>query len=162
MESDWALTMRMELFVRGHRLRMKRDACGDLIVRGKLGHIAEHGGGFFSVVLEDTASGPSRARALLGRRRKALAAGFRLHQAGDCESVLLFDPAKPHQAKLAIRLVMARPKRRASEAQLANLKKSLGRTAFQRPGTAHPSHYAPLGVERLSIGWPNGLSGFRA
>ncbi len=134
----------MELFVRSHRLRRKRDACGDPIVLGKLGHIGEHDGEFFSIALQDTSSGPSRVRALLNRRRKALAAGFRLHQAGDCESILLFDLANAHQAKLAIRLVMARPKRRASEAQLANLKKSLGRMAFQRPGTAHAGRYEVL------------------
>ena len=148
----------MELFVRGHRLRAVRDACGDLTVLGKLGHIGEHGSGFFSIVLQDRASGPSRARALLNRRRKALQAGFRLHQAGDCESVMLFDPANADQAKQAIRLVMARPKRRASEAQLANLKKSLGRTAFQRPGMAHPGRYEA----QVNSSYPIGQSGFRA
>jgi hypothetical protein len=95
-------------------------------------------------VLEDTATGPSRARALLNRRRKAMAAGFRLHQAGDCESVLVFDPSDPRQAHAAILLVKARRKRLASDAQLANLQKFLGRTASQSIGTKRPaSCYTP-------------------
>lgn len=151
-------------FAKEYRLRTKHDACGDPIVVGKLGHIAEHGNRLFSIVLEDTTSGPSRARTLLNRRRKALAAGFHLHQAGEAESVLLFDPANVVQAKAAIALVRAATKRLASEAQLANLRKPLGRAAFQSLGAADAtSHYTPTtthGNEHLpTTEAPNSQSG---
>jgi hypothetical protein len=105
-----------------YRLRMKRDRCGDLIVPGKLGHLYEHGSGRFGMVLEDPADGQSRARGLLSRCRKALAAGFTAHQAGDAESILLFDPESREQSRLAIRLVGARAKRQCSPAQLERLR----------------------------------------
>jgi hypothetical protein len=78
-------------FTERYRLRLKRDACGDLIAPGKFGHLYEHAAGLFGAVLEEDRNGPSRVRSLLVRRRKALAADFRLHQAGDAEAILLFE-----------------------------------------------------------------------
>jgi hypothetical protein len=70
-------------FADRYRLRTKQDACGDPIAPGKLGHLYQHGAGLAGLVLEDTRNGQSIARSLVARRRKALAAGFRLHLAGD-------------------------------------------------------------------------------
>jgi hypothetical protein len=109
-------------FAARYHLRLWRDACGDPFVTGRFGHLYAHGGGRLGMVLEDRATGPGRARALLLRRRAALAAGFAPHQLGDAESILLFDPENQAHAQLGIRLVGARPKRRASPAQLAALR----------------------------------------
>ncbi|SRR5581483_3917321 len=96
-----------------YRLRVKRDSDGTEIVSGAHGHIYEHNGdGQFGLVLEDNAPAkPSKAKSLLGRRRRGLAAGFTAHQSGDCESTLLFDPTNPEQSRLAIALVGARRRR---------------------------------------------------
>lgn len=118
--------MTIEEFASLYRLRRRKDSCGEQIIPGKLGHIFDHGAGKFGIVLEDTSSGPSRARVLLSRRRAALKAGFSLTQQGDCESVLLFDPFDTAQARKAIRLVRARKKRlvQSSPASLNNLIKA--------------------------------------
>jgi hypothetical protein len=109
-------------FADRYRLRIKRDACGDLIAPGKLGHLYEYGAGLAGLVLEDTQNGQSIARSLLARRRKALAAGFRLHQAGDGEAILLFEMNNPAHEKLAITLVAAKRRRIPSPAQLETLR----------------------------------------
>ena len=46
-------------FAEQHRLRMNRDECHDAIVRGKLGHLYEHGAGLFGIVLEARANSVS-------------------------------------------------------------------------------------------------------
>jgi hypothetical protein len=124
MENTPNLKDTLAQFADQYRLRVKRDDCGDSIIAGKFGHLYEHGNGKFGLVLEDTASAPSRARALLNRLRIARAHGFTLHQAGDCESILLFDPADADQAHVAIDLVGAQRKRRSSPAQLAVLSRA--------------------------------------
>jgi hypothetical protein len=106
------------------RLRTKRDGCGDPIAPGRFGHLYEHRAGLVGLVLEDTRNGQSRGRSLLARRRKALAGGFRLHQAGDAEAILLFDLGNSAQEKLAIRLVGAKRRRIPSPAQLETLRRA--------------------------------------
>lgn len=130
--------MKIFEFEAKYRLRVRRDACGDSMIPGKFGHLYEHAVEEFGLVLEDpvrrpvrpgmTATErlplwlPSRARALLARRRKALAAGFVAHQIGEAEAILLFNPSDFHQARLAIRVVGAKTRRRASPEQLKALK----------------------------------------
>ena len=111
-----------EQFCERFRLRLKRDRCGDQIIPGKFGHLYEHGPGVFGLVLEAPADSTRLDRMLRSRKRKALAAGFVLHQEGDAEAILLFDPANPRQARLAVRLVGAKLKRVASTAQLEALR----------------------------------------
>lgn len=127
-------------FSQRYRLKIRRDGCGDPIVPAKLGHLYEHGNGRFGIVLEDPANRPTRARALLSRRRKALAAGFTLHQAGDAESILLFDPENREQARLAIRLVGAKARRRCSPAQLEVLRKAR-ESALRLPEGLRRGHF---------------------
>ena len=119
-------------FVHRYRLRVRHDACGDLIAPGKLGHLYQHSAGHAGLVLEDTRNGHSIARSLLARRRKALAAGFWLHQAGDAESILLFELANPAQEKLAISLVRAKRRRIPSPAQLETLSRAREASRFRR------------------------------
>ena len=111
-----------EEFCERYRLRLKRDACGDRIFPGKFGHLYEHAPGVFGLVLEALADSTRLDRTLRNRKRKALAAGFTLHQEGDAEAILLFDPADSKQARLAIRLVGAKSKRVASATQLEALR----------------------------------------
>jgi hypothetical protein len=114
----------MREFTSSYRLRLKRDRCGDPIIRGKLGHLYEHDLGRFGLVLEAPAGSTRLDRTLRARKHKALAAGFTLHQEGDAEAILLFNPEDHEQAQLAPRLVGAKRRRVASEAQLAVLSRA--------------------------------------
>lgn len=102
-------------------MRWQRDGCGDQIISGTYGHLYEHGAGVFGLMLEDSTNGPTRSRTLLARRQKGLSAGFRLHQVGGAEAILLFDPNDAAQANLAIRLVGAKRTRRAASPTVAQL-----------------------------------------
>ena len=74
-----------------YSVRVKKDPYGEIIAPGTYGHVFKHGSERFGIFLEDNPPAkPSRAKALLARRREALAAGFTPSQIGDCESVLLF------------------------------------------------------------------------
>jgi len=140
--------MRIHEFCKLYRLKLTRDECGEEIIPGELGHVFDHGDGRFGMVLEDTPSGPSRARLLLSRKKAALRAGFLPKQNGECESVLLFDPQNQKQAELAAKLVMAKKERtvRVSPASLLNL---------VRPSTQPPSQ--PPGIDILAEVKPGGL-----
>lgn len=116
-------------FAQKYRIRVKFDECHDSVVRGKFGHLYEHGIGLIGMVLEYKRNGPSIARSLVARRRKALAAGFQLHQAGDAEAILLFESGNGVQEKMAIGLVGAKRRRIASPSQLEALRQA--REAFR-------------------------------
>jgi len=115
------------------RLRTKRDSGGDPVVQGKFGHLYEHGASVVGMVLEDYGDARSRGRSLLARRRRALAAGMQLHQAGDVESILLFELGNAAQEKLALVLVGAKRRRIPSPAQSDALQRA--REAFRFKGS---------------------------
>lgn len=121
-------------FAERNRLRTKGDSCGDIVALGKFGHFYEQGSGLVGLVFEDARYGQSRIRTLLARRRRALANGFRLHQAGDAEAILLFELNNTAQEKLAIRLIGAKRRRIPSPAQLETLKRAREASkTFQTP-----------------------------
>jgi hypothetical protein len=118
-----------------YRVRVKKD-CGEVTAPGTYGHVFDYGKGRFGIFLEDNPSAkPSRAKALLARRREALAAGFTSSQIGDCESVLLFDPTNQGQVKTALKLVGAKKKRQISPEHLQKLMAATQKTRFSRKDT---------------------------
>jgi hypothetical protein len=122
---------RLEQFAYKQNLRLKKDDCGDLMIPAKLGHIYEHSDLLLGVVLSES---PKYSRKkLLPRRRQLVKAGFKLHQAGDAESILLFDPQDVTKAKAVIRALGAKKKRRQTTRQLQNLKKGPEKRALQVP-----------------------------
>ena len=54
-------------------------------------------------------------------KKKCLAAGMRLHQEGDAEGIFVFDPSKQMQAKLAMKSVQAKTKRKITPESLVRL-----------------------------------------
>ena len=123
-------------FAEQHRLRMNRDECHDAIVRGKLGHLYEHGAGLFGIVLEARANSVSLETTLRSRKRRAIAGGFALRQEGDSEAILLFDPADLDQGQLAIRLIQAKKIKKApppTDAQLRSRALFSSRARSRRP-----------------------------
>jgi hypothetical protein len=108
---EFAITMKpaaFRQFAGHHRVRVKLDECHDAIVRGKFGHLYEHGAGRFGIVLEAPSNSAALGATLRSRKRRAIAAGFFLCQEGDSEAILLFDPADTKQARLAIQLIHAK------------------------------------------------------
>ena len=131
-----AQTPTFAAFANANRLRIKTDACGDSFVPGKLGHLYEHDAHRFGIVLEAGACGASLNTTLRARKRRAIAAGFGLHQEGDCEAILLFDPTDVIQARLATRLIDAKKIRKAArptDAQLRSRALFSSRSRSRRP-----------------------------
>jgi hypothetical protein len=79
-------------FAQQNRLRMTQDGCREAVVRGKFGHVYEHSATHLGIALEASANGRRFDNSLRSRKRRAIACGFILHQEGDFESILLFDP----------------------------------------------------------------------
>jgi len=134
----------LEQFACQHRLRLTKDECGDLMVCAKLGHIYEHGPDVLGVVFSE--SDRYSNKILLARRRQLLNAGLKLHQAGDAESILLFDPANTAQAQAVIHAAGARKKRRQTAGQLLNLRKAPEKMPLQAPGNEAVVADGPVGL----------------
>jgi hypothetical protein len=58
------------------------------------------------------------------RRRAGIEAGMLVHQDGDWEGSMVFDPSNPSQAKLAIQIAGLKRKRVMSDAQKKALSKA--------------------------------------
>ncbi len=105
---------RIQHFARPHRLRIKRDELRALIIPGRLGHLYEHDGGVLGLMLmSPNGDDPRLDSTLRSRMRKALREGLELQQRGDYESSFLFDTENKQHARLAIRLIGCKRKRRA-------------------------------------------------
>ena len=109
-------------FAENYRIRVKRDDCGDPIIRGKLGHLYEHDIDSFGIVLESPTEHGRLDNTLRARKRRAIAAGFLVHQEGDSEAILLFDPGDSKQARLAIQLIHTKKIRQAAPPTDAQLR----------------------------------------
>lgn len=101
--------MTIKEFAAKHKVRIKLDEDGELIVLAKHGQIYDYGSGRFGVMfLMDTVGTWNN------RRKECERAEERVIQDGETEGTLLFDPLNKEQAKTAIRLVGARQKRQVS------------------------------------------------
>ena len=115
--------MNIKKFAESYRLRTSMDADGTTIISGTSGHIYENGDGNFGTVFM---SEKFRSReAWNNRRKECLAVGMELHQDGDYEGTLIFDPSNVKQAKTAIKVSGTRPKRIISPEHLAKMRAGL-------------------------------------
>ncbi len=106
----------IQQFAERYRVKTRRDECGDTIIPGKTGHIADGfvaGLGICEMELTRKKWG--------NVRRKMEAAGFAVRQDADTEGVATFDPANKQQAKLALRLVRVKTRRQMASPSLAQL-----------------------------------------
>jgi hypothetical protein len=114
-------------FAAKYNLRVQCDECNDPIILGKHGHLYEYSPTEVGLMILPLGGNP-RPRLWNSTREKCIAAGMTLRQNGDAEGALSFDPANQGQAKLAIRVAGARPKRQLSnerrQAQAAILVKA--------------------------------------
>lgn len=123
-------------------MRFQRDAGGHLLILGKRAvqnmpdrleyrnHIFEVGDSKLAVCLML----PTKTLWTYAKK-KLREAGFIIRQDGDTEGTATFNRTNDAQTRLAIRMVGARPKRRQSPRQLANLRKPSERKADLAPGT---------------------------
>ena len=91
--------MALAEFAQPRNLRVRRDACGDPVVLGKVGDVYEHGGGRLGAMWLNLTR-----RRWGSIRRKLQAAGCRLIHNGDEEGSALFDSANTPQADLVPKL----------------------------------------------------------
>ncbi len=114
--------MTLAQFAEKHRLRLKRAEDGGHVTLGKFGHLYEHDSATLGLLFM-----PGKPRLWPHARRKLEAAGLTIWQDGDQEGSALFDPTSPAQARIALKVVGAKRKRRQSARQLANLRKAPAR-----------------------------------
>src|ERR1043166_8545438 len=112
--------MKIQEFADSHKLKTRRNADYDeLIVAGCTGQIYQYSQSELGVLFMP----PKTELAPQGRwcprkwnrlRDLAVKSGMNLRQCGDSEGALSFDPDNSEQAKLAIQISKARPKRTLS------------------------------------------------
>lgn len=94
----------IERFAETHRLRIRKDKCGDPVILGKKGHqIFDNGDGRLGVLF--VFSSPKRWN---NRRKLMTLAGFQPRQDAHTEGTALFNPGDQAQSKLAIKLTGVR------------------------------------------------------
>ena len=112
----------IEEFAARHRLKVTRDECNDPVIAGRIyqSNIYERDGRLGVMFVTD---GRKSLRAGLYNRFRAacLASGMTQVQSGDGEGAFTFDPDDPAQAKVAIKGIRARVKRKVTPEQLARL-----------------------------------------
>ena len=86
-------------FAERQRLRIRRDEDGSYHIPGRAGQLFEYDGQRLAVMYLD-----GTPRAWGNRKRACLAVGMELHQDGDAEGTLLFDPENDAQAELGIQV----------------------------------------------------------
>lgn len=107
--------MTLEKFAQDHRVRLRRDQCGEQIVSGRAGHVYDTADGLrFGVLLMFNSP-----RKWNSAKKKLEAGGFTIRQDADCEGTALFCPSNMDQAKTAIEIVRARRIRQLTPQQRA-------------------------------------------
>ena len=99
-----------------HRLKVRRDDDGQRIIPGRYGHLWEFDHGMLAVTLLDLTP-----RQWTHRKRACIAAGMELHQDGEDEGTLIFDPGDAAHLAMAVKVAGIKKRRIMSEAQLAVL-----------------------------------------
>jgi hypothetical protein len=105
----------LKTFATKYRLKLRLDVDETRIIFGRAGQIHQHDLGRLGVMYM-----PAKAKSaeMWNSRRKAcIAVGMELHQDGDREGSLLFDPRNAAQAKLAIQVAGVKKRRLMSPAQ---------------------------------------------
>lgn len=112
--------MTIREFAETNRFKVKRDECGDLVLRGRRGHIYEHDEkGQLGLHLEfDTARKWNFARGVL------VNAGMSVRQDAASEGTLLFDSGNSGHVTLICRFSGIKKRRVMSEAQGAALERA--------------------------------------
>lgn len=116
-------------FASKHRLKTRVDVDETKIIPGRNGHVYEDSPARLGVLLMFRSPKP------WGHRRRAgIAAGMELYQDGESEGSLLFDPAKPEQARVAISIAGIKKRRIMSAAQKEVLARAMNNSPIGKRG----------------------------
>lgn len=124
--------MDLRTFAEKHRVKTRRDSCGEDIITGSripkdmpkrveyACHVYDHGDGqrFGLLLLLKTKQQWTHAK------KQLVASGFTIKQNAETEGTALFNPQDPAQVRLAFKLARINPKRVMSEAQRLALTKA--------------------------------------
>jgi hypothetical protein len=111
-------------FAEKHKLKVRRDPDdGTDIIPGThdQSHIYEWNKNELAVIFITPSTKPARPFFWRKHRTSAIAAGMRVIQDGDAEGCMGFDPARPDQVKIALKLAGVKRTRQVSQEQLATL-----------------------------------------
>ena len=92
-----------------YRLRLSRDECGEVIIKGSKGHLYAHDDSVLAVLVF-----LSSKRAWTHARKKLITAGLALLQDCDTEGTASLDSQNPEQVNLAIRVAGVKQRRRVT------------------------------------------------
>jgi hypothetical protein len=116
--------LNIKKFAESYRLRTSKDADETTIISGRNGQIYEHSAGKFGVIYQP-AKNAWKPKTWGNHRRRCEAAGMTVHQNGDSEGALLFDPKNGELAALAVKVAGCRPKKVISPEHLAKMRAGL-------------------------------------
>ena len=112
--------MTIESFADEHKLRLRRDDCGEQFILCRRGQIFDHGDGRLGVmILNDSPRGWGNAR------RSMEAAHFEMTQDGEEEGTGLFHPLDRQQVKVAFKVAQPYRRKKLSEETLAKLRQQV-------------------------------------
>ena len=132
--------MDIQVFSRKMRLRAKRGEDGEVIVAGRRGEIYQYGSLLALLLM------PPKKFVWVNARRKLEAAGCTILQDGDQEGAATFNPENPVQARLVLRLVGCKRKRRQTgkgRPFTSERVKELARIRFNHAGEGHGTAQKP-------------------
>jgi hypothetical protein len=118
-------------FAQQHRVRTRRDECGEMIIPGKLWkrqptrriyghHVYDCGDGRFGALLMfhvdagHEIGGSGKTAKWTFAKEKLKAAGFSIFRDGDAEGIALFNPEDKQQSRLALKIAGCRLRRQLS------------------------------------------------
>jgi hypothetical protein len=111
-------------FAQKYKLKLRRDPeDGTDIIPGTQdqSHLYEWGDTELGVMFITAATNAARPFFWRKYRDSGIAAGMRLIQDGDAEGCLGFDPTRPEQVKIALKLAGVKRRRQISQKQMATL-----------------------------------------
>jgi hypothetical protein len=114
--------MNILTFAKEHRLRTFKDGTGEdaeIVIEGRVGQsrIYEYSDEEFGVAFVTDGEKPPRTGLYNTFKAACLSAGMTMRQSGDAEGSFTFDPDNDAQAKVAIRGIRAKAKRRVNPEQ---------------------------------------------
>lgn len=130
--------MTLKEFAERYRLRLTRDECDDSVIWGKPDrtNIYEYDGSTFGVMFITDSKKPPRTGLWRRFQSACLAAGMVPLQVGDAEGSFLFDPQNDAQAKAAIKVTRAKPRKQVSPERREQLIATLAAARAARMPTA--------------------------
>jgi hypothetical protein len=111
----------IQRFATEHRVKVTKDSCDDPVIVGRLGEscIYEYGDGLLGVCFVTDGKKPPRTGIYNTFKATCLKAGMTQRQSGDAEGAFSFKPRNLEQARVALKGIRARFKRRVTPKQAA-------------------------------------------